>query len=317
MIYRAIGGLLAAWLVALPAWSQSPWGEKALGVLVIAESGGAEWSAFVRDLRKSLGNQYPLETSVGPVAPRAMQRAIDRLQAAKIRKIVVVPLHLHSQSPEIEQIRYILGLRKYPSEAFLDAWGMRGRVVPRAKLKVPLVMSDALDDAPLAAEVLLSRAREMSREPEGESVVIIGNGAPADEDNEIVERHLGSLARKIEAEGLFRTVRGVALRPQTKDDPRQAAESERRLQALIRNLSRVSRVIVVPHLLARDGTERAWLKKLNSLFYRWRGKALLPDARLVRWVRDRVDASRDLPDMVRFKDAGQGLPPKPRKRIVQ
>lgn len=319
MIRRILAVSLLSCLIATPANPQSkaPWREKPLGVLLIGEGGGADWNNFVRDLRKSFRKKYPMETFVGPIATRGIQRALDRLQNAKAQQVVVIPMYLDSRSKEIEQIQYILGLRKFPSEAFLDSWGMRRRVVPRAKVKVPLVMGEGLGNDPVAADILLSRAREMSRDAERESVLIVARGAGDEAKNGLVRMNLDAITTKVTADGPFMVVQGALLRPPTEKKPRQDEDSLRALRTAIKNLSVRSRVILVPHLLARDGTERAWRKKLDNLFFRWKGKAMLPDARLVWWVEGQVEKLREQPNMVRYKDEGQALPPPKRKSRIR
>ena len=303
---------------AVPAQA-SPWGKQPYGLVIVGEGGGADadWDKFVAELRKAFGKRYPMETFSGPVATRDLQQSLDRLKAAKVQKIIVVPVFLSSQDPALEQLQYLLGLRQFPSEAFLSSWKMKAQIVPRVKVPAPLVLTWALDDDPVIAEILYSRAKEMSREPRKESVVIVGEGLAKDADNAVLQRRLDGLSQKVAKQGGFSAVRAVLLRPDAEKAPMQAERTEHALTKTIRGLSYTSRVIVVPYLLTRDGRARAWRKDLDNLFFRWNEKGLLPDARLGRWVDAQVGSFRDTADMVRFKDAGQALPPPERKRNVK
>jgi len=301
--------LVFAAAAAVAAGPASPWSKKPIGVLLIGPGGGADWQGFLREVKKAYPKNFPLEAYAGSIATRDIQRALDRLKAAKVEKIVAVPLYLSSQSPEIEQLKYILGLAKFPSGDFMDSWGMHTRVIPRAKVPAPLVLTWALDADPVVAEVLLARAAEMSRAPAKEAVVLLTEGFKSDNANQALDRRLVSLTRAMRKNGGYSVVRAVPILPGTDKAPRREDDSWKQVRAAIRNLSISNRVILVPYMLHRDGTERAWRKELDNLFFRWKGQGLLPDKRLARWVTNQVRTFKKQDDMVRYKDNGQAVPP--------
>lgn len=315
-IYWAFLFICAASLPPANA-APSPWGEKPFGVLLVTAVGGRDWNKTVNDARKSLGKLKPVESVSGVFGTREIQRALKRLEAQKVKKIVVVPLSLTSESKEIEQLEYLLGIRELPSKKFLSAWRMKGRIIKRAKAKVPIVMSGSLDDHPLVVGILSSRAGEMSIKPEKEAVVLVGFGSAYDEENTLKERLLEKLAKAIQVEGKYKIAKPVLMRPSTKEKPRLAADSEKRLRNLIRLHSVTTRVIVVPHLLIADGRERYLRKNLDRMFHRFKGKALLPDDRIAQWITMTAEKTSSREDMVKFKDKGKKLPPEPRKRNVK
>ncbi|MEK7383422.1 MAG: hypothetical protein AAB262_09060, partial [Elusimicrobiota bacterium] len=61
-------------------------------------------------------------------------------------------------------------------------------------------------------------------------------------------------------------------------------------------------VVVVP--LAPDGSlvERRLKRDLGFAAYRWDGKGLLGDRRLLDWVRSAAEAASKLPDVRQYKD---------------
>ena len=306
----------AVLLAAAPASasSSSPWSEKAYGVLLVGPDGGHDWGAFSGQVKKRLGPDVPVESFAGPLETKSLQKAVDKLSAARARKICVVPVFPYTASMELAQLRYTLGLEKLPSRAFLEAWGMTRRVVARVKTKAALVLAAPLGADEAASAVLLERALEKRRRGKAETVLLLGTGAETDDENAARLADLEAHAKRLGASKDLAGTRVWLLRPNTKDKPRQRAESEKALQVLVAGLTRAGPVVVVPYLLTQDGTQRAWRRVLENPFLRWQDKGLLPSERLARWAAARAAAARGEADQVRFKDAGQALPPEERKR---
>lgn len=282
--------------------ASSPWSEKAYGVLLVGPDGGQEWNVFVAAVKKRLGNGVPVEAFAGPLETKSLQKALDRFQAARARKVAVVPVFLHSASKEFDQLKYLLGLEKLPSREFLESWGMRSRVVPRAKTKAALVLGSPLGADEAVTDVLRERAKDGARHGPTEATLLLGLGAGEEGENSARLKDIETHAGKLEGAKAF------LLRPGSKTKPRQGAESEHKLQELAQTMAHAGRVVVVPYQVANDGSLRAWRKVLTNPFLRWVEKGMLPHERLVRWACDRAEALRGEADQVRFKDAGQALP---------
>lgn len=307
-------GVLLALCALAPARAASPWSEKAYGVLLVGPDGGADWKAFTDQVKKRLGPDVPLEAFAGPLEPKSLQKSLDRLQAARARKVAVVPVFLHAESMELAQLRYILGMEKLPSRAFLEAWGMTRRVVPRVKTKAALALAAPLGADPAAAAALAARAKEGARRGPPESVLLVGTGAADDDTDAARRQELDALLALLAKDHGLAGARGWLLRPSSKEKPRQGAESEKALKDLAQGMTRGGRVVVLPWLLTRDGTTRSWKKVLENPFLRWVEKGLLPDEGLARWAAARAEGLRGEADQVRFKDPGLPLPEAERKR---
>ncbi|TBR22649.1 hypothetical protein EPO15_07660 [bacterium] len=308
--------LLLALTSAVPAAraAQSPWSEKAYGVLLVGPDGGGDWKLFVDQVKKRLGKDIPLEAFAGPLEPKSLQKSLDRLQSSRARKVAVVPVFLHEDSMELAQLRYILGMEKLPSRPFLEAWGMTRRVVPRVKTKAALALAAPLGSDPAAAAALARLAKDGSRRGTPEAVLVVGAGAESDDENGTRQKELDALLARLSKDHGVARARGWLLRPATKEKPRQAADSAKGLKDVAQGLSRGGRVVVVPWLMTRDGSTRAWHRILENPFLRWVEKGLLPDEALARWAADRAEGLRAEADQVRFKDAGQALPDAERRK---
>ena len=156
------------------------------------------------------------------MATRAnIQAAVDRLTARGVKDIVAVPLFVSSWSSVITstECRYLLGQRAV-APAELSAFAKMNHSTPAAapgagavptaheghagadgtspvKSPVPIRMTRALDDHPVVAEILASRARSISKDPSGEAVVIVAHGPNSDEDNRRWLSDMASVAGRI------------------------------------------------------------------------------------------------------------------------
>lgn len=263
-----------------------------IGVLLMGHGGGRSWNLAVEDVRKSVGSKYHIEVAFGMADSKEIQRAVAALEKSKVKRIVAVPLFISSVSEVMDQTRFVLGLRPTPSKEFMahpHAHHGAGHGGPSRRIssKIPIVMTSALDDNPLVADILLDRARELSRDPAKEHVLLIGHGPLKETDNQVWLKTMDRLAAYVKQQGGFASVVSATLRDDSPPDVRK--EADRILRDHVTQLGRKGAVIVVPHLIAQGGIERHIPRSLNGLFYKWNAKTLLPDRRLSVWVERSVE----------------------------
>lgn len=85
---------------------------QSVGVMILAHGAGEQWNQQVLDATKPVAAKYPTEVAFGMALPSAMQAAVDKLEAAGVTKIVVVPLFISSHSFIIRQSEYLMGVRE-------------------------------------------------------------------------------------------------------------------------------------------------------------------------------------------------------------
>lgn len=285
-------------------------GDKPFGLLLLGEGGDRDWKAVVDEARKRSGNGYPLAFAPGNADRKEIQKGLDLLQAQRARAVVIVPLFISSYGRVMDQTRYLLGIREEPAK---DPQGSkrlaRAGDLLRLKSRVPLVLTKALDDHPLFVELLAARAQTLSRKPAEEAVIFVGR-APESKD-ELAEwlETAGALAEKVRQKGGFAGARAHALALDGKPADRDASTSA--LAALVRDLRRQHKVIVVPLAMSSSDVKALRLPKtLDGLFVKYDGRAILPDARIPQWIEASALPASKLPDMRLFKDAGRaGLIP--------
>lgn len=165
------------------------------GILLLAHGGDAQWNARVTELAAQVDKSKPTEVAFGMATRANTQAAVDRLAARRVTEIVAVPLFVSSWSSVITSTECLLGLRAEPPAA-LAASAKMSHSQPGAptsaaaisaaheahteadaaspvKTPVPIRMTRALNDHPIIAEILTSRARSVSRNPIEETMVIV------------------------------------------------------------------------------------------------------------------------------------------------
>lgn len=275
--------LVLAGLAALPsevrsdAAPQTPRTAGATGVLVIAHGGSARWNGLVRDTVKQADLHAPVEVAFGmgmhPQEVHAFQEGVEQLEQQGVSRVVVIPLLVSSFSEVFRQYEYLFGIQPQ------SQWPEAGAPVT---LKIPVVMGRALDDHPAVAEILLERARELSRDPANETVIVVAHGPNEDADNQRWLQRIQRLAQQVQHTGGFRDVQGFTIRDDAPDSVR--ADAEAALRKAVETASGQGRVLVVPLLIAQGGIEQKIPTILKGLSYAYNGHTLLPHDKVAQWI---------------------------------
>ena len=260
-----------------------------IGILVLAHGGPSTqliknkenkydklplWNKMVIDAVKPLEKKFNIEIAFGMADPETIQAAIDRLEEKGVKKIVAVPLFISSYSPIIENTAFILGLRRETRTSKKE--------LPSIKTIVEFVMTSAIDSHPLIAEILLDRASELSKNPDDETVIIVGHGPNDPLQNEKWLKEMRILASFVKEKGNFKDVKVTTLRD---DAPKKIKENATMiLREMIMMTSLKGNVIVIPHLVARGGIESGIPERLKGLNYIYNGKTLLPHENITKWI---------------------------------
>jgi len=283
---------------------------KRFGVLLLGEGGAGSWAATVQDARKALGKDAPLEFAEGQADPRSIQRGIDALESQGVRLIVAVPLFLDSQSPVMDQTRFLLGLRERPSDAFLGgAHALAGGPPQRLNVRTPLVLAKALDDNALLVEVIAARARKLSSRPNDDTLILVGTPPSSKDDALRWAGLMSSLAEKAGRSAGFKAARAMALAAESDQDARE--RSERQIGQTLRKLRASGGVVVVPAELTPGAQRMALDRMLDGAFVRYDGQGLLPDPKFARWIKQAAEQASKLPDMRLYQKDRKSLTPPP------
>lgn len=268
------------------------------GVLLLAHGGKENWNKEVMKVAASVNQTIPVEVAFGMASKRSIQQAVDKLVSRGARKIVAVPLFISSHSSVISSTEYLLGLRKQaPPELAIFAKMAHGAGAhnshresgesfdPESPVKsaVPIRMLHALDAHPLVADILLSRASSLSRQPENEVVVVVAHGPVADEENAKWLANMRILVELMRIKSSFTRIEYLTVRDDAPEPLRARAAAVLR-EVVKRGIDDNKNVLIVPLLLSYGGIEEGIKKRLEGLRYAISDQALLPDDRIARWV---------------------------------
>jgi len=292
------------------------------GVMIMAHGGSQQWNDLVTEASKPIMKSYPVSIAWGMADPNTLQKSINDLESQGVTKIVAIPLFISSHSMVIRQTEFLLGLRDKLADPPMPPMdhssgshqmtgsshqmaGMSGGSMHHGmhhdaqtqpelkplKIKAQLILTQALDDNQIVAEILRDRIGALSTNPSNETVVLVAHGPNGEEDNQKWISNLESLSKKIEklqeAKGSkFKQIFAVTVR----DDADKAIfnQAKEQLRALVRQSGEFGTVIVVPVFLSSGGREHAVAERLEGLNYKWDGKALLPDSRLTDFLNDSI-----------------------------
>lgn len=276
------------------------------GILLLAHGGSAEWNARVTELAAQANTSQATEVAFGMATRATIQAAIDRLVARGVTEIVAVPLFVSSWSPIVTSTEYLLGLRA-EAPAALAAYAKMNHAPPAGTAAsgstpagndghhaaadgtspvtspVPIRMTPALNDHPVVADILSTRARAISTNAADEALIIVAHGPNDDEDNRLWLADMASLAGRIRRTEPFASVDYLTLRDDAPKPVRDRATAELR-QLVLKRSEEGRRVLIAPLLVSFGGIDRRLRERLEGLTYTVADAGLAPDERLVTWV---------------------------------
>ena len=289
-------------MVLAPALGQAQ-GTNA-GIVLLAHGGSPSWNATVSELQARVNERVPTEVAFGMATRAAIQAAVDRLVARGVREIIAVPLFISSHSSVIDSTQYLLGARPdAPADLAVFA-RMRHGAGQAAHAEhaaedgtrpvsstVPIRVVRALDDHPIVADILISRAKAISSDPAHEAVVLVAHGPVPDAENALWLADMGRLAARMASAVPFARVDVITVRDDAPAPVRAAATEELRA-TVTRASAGGTRVLIVPLLLSYGGIETGIRKRLDGLDYVMASQGLMPDDRLLQWVLDAAGIAR-------------------------
>lgn len=290
--------LVAGLSVGVSAQSRSK-----TGVLLLAHGGAAQWNERVAAVAKTVDQAQPTEVAFGMASRASIQAAIDKLTARGATEIVAVPLFVSSHSSVITSTEYLLGLRKdappdmkifakmdHSSHGAPAPAGDRAAHMAPADPMSPVTttlsvrMTPAFNRHPLIAQIAADRACSISTNPAGEAVILVAHGPVPEDDNQRWLDDMRVLAEQVRASAPFASVDYLTVRDDAGPAMREAATKDLRSRVEAQ-VAAGRKVLIVPHLMSFGGIEQGIRKRLEGLTYTMTSQALMPDDRIVEWVR--------------------------------
>ena len=309
---------LATVTAAGAGFGNTSMGKKPYGVLLLAYDTGGAWKTELGHIRAELKG-VAVESVESAGDGITIQRALDRLKTQHVDKVVAIPVELVSESPVMDELRYLFGIRAEPTTDKPDALhpGMApvkgknksalvftGKGPKRLKSEADLVLTATIDKSPELAGILADRAKALARDPAKEAVIIVGLAPRSDKGLDVWKTAAAAIAESVRIKGGFREAAIIWVRDGTRAGQQDKDREEN--HATLRRLITAGGVVAVP--LAPDGRRIGQLlqRQLGTSGYRWNGKGLIGDPRLTDWVIAISKAASTLPDSRQYKDNAQG-----------
>lgn len=221
------------------------------GILILAPSGNAEWNAEVTQLTAKANARKPTELSLGTPTRATMEAAVERLVKRGATDVTAVPFFLPTViSPQLGT--------GYP---------------------VPLRLASSPADDPLFGDVIISRAREISRSPSDEVIVLVGYGA--DNDGTPWSANLNSAAQQLNRLRQFSSI--LVINSVQTDD-----EQKRTRRLIEQSAGSQRRLLVVPLLTLPAAGDLNLKQVLQGYSYEMATNDVISDTRLVDWLLSRT-----------------------------
>ena len=260
-----------------------------VGVLVMAHGGGKQWDQDVIAALSPLKERHDVEVAFGMADAESLQEGVSKLESRGAKNIAVVRLFISGESfkKETEQVLGLAAGAPARPPANDDHANHQGhsmefwRIDTRASFSLS---QEGLVEAPEMGNVLVDRARTLSRDPKSEDVLILAHGPGDDAEN---QRWLTQLERRADTVRGALPFRRVHVETLREDWPEKRKVAEQHIREFVARASREGgRAIVIPFRVQGFGP---YAKVLDGLEFVSDGRGLIPDPEVTKWVARQVE----------------------------
>lgn len=272
--------------------------ESEIGVLLLAHGSGNEWNQNVKKALAEAQGQFKREVVFGMGEVRSIQYGIEKLETAKAKAIVVVPLFISSHSEMYRQIEYVLWIRNEPDVLFWllmedMASGHGGGhqtheskpdFLEQARFSVPHAVTSPINYDPLIAEIIVQNLNKPGRKG---SIFLLAHGPISEEDNKKWLQDLEKYSRYFSLKFPESSFFGLTFRDDAPEPIRNMAIRKIK-DAVKRETSLGRKIIIAPFLLSRGGREMEIRKILAECECEIIPHTILPHPNVSVWIERQV-----------------------------
>ncbi len=253
-----------------------------VGVLGLGHGYAGDGNAQFEAGFANVARVHPTAVGLGMVMMDSanIQNAVNELEAAGARTIVVLPSEVGHASSLVRQWEYIFGLRD--ESAYLD--------VPRVKTDAKIVMAQTPTTSPLVGRILADHIRSVSKDPKNEVALLITHGDTDPAVNAVEMENLAQKAPIVKELTGISMVHWETLQDDSPPDVRKA--NVERIRGWIAKQSATGRtVIVAPVLMTAGGVVTKKIRRdLDGLDYTLADKGIIAHPLFNQWVNETVAA---------------------------
>ena len=270
--------------------------KSSLGVIVISHGSPQQsWNQKVLELVRSVKSPCPLEPAFIDFNEEiTLEKSIKKLEGKGVDEILIVHLSPSSYSVHHEEVKYLVGLRK-DLGFYTDASGP-----PVESTVKRFAVSPCMDDHPLVVKILIDFTMELSKDPENESLILLGHGPVEELANIMWVRQLERIGKEIRKALRFRDIFCMTLRNDSADLIREQASQN--LREAAKRLSNQGRVIVLTYAVGTGMLQREVshiLQGIPSVVVHTKGVS--SHSNTLKWIEDVIDKGINQPSVPLIK----------------
>jgi hypothetical protein len=247
------------------------------GVLILSHGVGENSDRMLVEALAPVSSRWPTAVGFGMAMMQSahLQSAVDDLQERGVTRIVLVPNGATTPYNTLtRQWKYIFDIDDEEA-TYLE--------VPKIQSDAEFVMTSHFGDNELITEILYDHAKEVSKDPANEVVIIVGHGPEDTEDNipdlEILQVHVDRIAAKNE----FADVKIINLQ----DDaiPAIRESNVRKMRRWVKQANKKEQTPVVVALAAAShGMQTHIRQDLRGLDYVFADKGMSEHPKYIEWI---------------------------------
>jgi hypothetical protein len=256
----------------------------AIGVLILSHGVGENSDRILRDALQPVSSRWPTAIGFGMAMMQSdyLQSAVDDLTARGVKTIVLVPNGTTTEYNSLtRQWKYIFSLDNQEA-TYLE--------VPKVKSDARFVMTSHFADHPLITDILYENAKEVSKNPANEVLIIVGHGPEDMADNgpdlEILQPHVD----RIKAKNEFADVKMINLQDDAIPPIRES--NVRKLRRWVKQADDKGQTpIVVSISAASHGVQTHIRTDLRGLNYVFADKGMAENPKYIQWISSVIEAT--------------------------
>jgi hypothetical protein len=253
-----------------------------VGLLVLSHGVGANSDRVLHDAYLKIADKRPTAIGFGMamMGSAHLQSAVDDLVAHGAKTIVLLDEGTTTKYNTLTRHwQYIFGM--YPEASYMD--------VPKVTAPgVRFVWAGHFDDSTLITEILYDHAKEVSKDPAKELLIIVGHGPEDAEDNDPDLKVLQPHVERLKARHEFADVRMINIQDDAIKPVRES--NVRKLRGWIQQADKQGLgVLVVAISAASYGVQMHIKQDLRGLKYSFAEKGLAESPKFIQWAEGEVE----------------------------
>jgi len=251
-----------------------------VGILALAHGYTDEGNVQWMEKFDSVSETYPTAYGLGMamMGGEHIQRAIDGLEAAGAKTILVLRTETGEANSLVYQWEYIFGRRD-------EASYLAGQ---RVTTNADIIWGPSPTAHPIMADIMLDHARALSSNPENELVMIMGHGAMTKKENDMDLEILSKHAAQIKDKGGFQDVKYWNVQDDLPPDGRAANVTK--IRAMIQEAKDQGRdVIVVTNVLTQSGVMGRLKADADGLGAKFSDRGLMQNPLFSEWIKTALE----------------------------